>query len=222
MKGIYVERQKNGSLSYRAHFQNNGKLYRKRFTNENDAKEWLDVQKSRHPKTLKNSKRFSDLYYSGIKNSYNQKLYMAFDSKLNVWRLVTTSQIKNESEINQGGTIYKNIRGTYDLYIKKEGKKYSIGVYESKQEAEKKRNEIRQQIALGKPIQLRAKNSTGYKYISKRNDEKDKKYRFRLDKKEYKVCKYFYTLQEALDFREKYFKENGLEMPKDYIELNFN
>lgn len=222
MKGIEERKRKDGKVSYRAHYTSNKILYRKTFRRESDAIEWLEKQRQVHSnRPIKENEKFSDISFSGLYDQRGNKLYMALDSEINVYRLLTSTQIKNKRSVVGGGTIYKTRYGTYQLEIKNRNKKYYVGTFESKEKAIKKRKQFLHQIALGKPIQIRIQNSTGYKYISKR-ENKPKKYRFRCEENGLKVDKYFYSLQEALDFREKYFKENGLEMPKDYIELNFN
>ena len=222
MKGIEEIKRKDGKVSYRAHYTSNKILYRKTFRREPDAIEWLEKQRQVHPNRLiKENEKFSDISFSGLYNQRGNKLYMAFDSEINAYRLLTSTQINNKRSVVGGGTIFKTRYGTYQLRITNGNKKYHAGTFKSKEKAIKKRKEFLHQIALGKPIQIKIQNSTGYKHISERKN-KPKKYRFRFEGNGLKVDKYFYTLQEALDFREKYFKEKGLEMPKDYIELNFN
>lgn len=223
MKGIEKRKRKDGKASYRAHYTSNKILYRKTFRRESDAIEWLEKQRQIHPyRPIKENERFADISFSGLKNRNNQNLYICFDKEANAYRLATSEQIKNRRGIRFRGSIEKTKYGTYSLYITQNKHQYNIQTFKTKKEAVEKQKQVLHQIVLGKPIKIPTRNSTGYKYISKRNDGKEKEYRFRLDKKRYKICRYFYTLQEALDFREKYFKENGLEMPKDYIELNFN
>lgn len=222
MKGIKKRKRKDGKVSYCAHYTSNKILYRKTFRRESDAIEWLEKQRQIHPhRSIKENEKFTDISFSGLYNQRGNKLYMALDSEINAYRLLTSTQINNKRSVVGGGTISKTRYGTYQLRITNGNKRYHVGTFESKEKAIKKRKEFLHQIALGKSIQIKVQNSTGYKHISKRKN-KPKKYRFRFEGNGLKVDKYFYTLQEALDFREKYFKEKGLEMPKDYIELNFN
>jgi len=221
MKGISI-RERNGKTYYRAIYQSQKVKYERTFRELNDAKKWLEEIRKIHPQEIKRLPReneiFTDISFSGLKNQSDKNLYIAFDKQSKVYRLVTSEQIRNKRKCRNRGTIKKNKFGTYDVILGLNNRHYHIGTFKTYSEAQKKKEEIARQAALGKTIKIQTRNSTGYKNISKHY----KKYCFNLNKKDYKISKYFNTLQEALDFREKYFKENGLEMPKDYIELNFN
>lgn len=219
MKGICV-RKKNGKTYYQAAYQNSKKRFYKVFHKLNDAEEWLERKRQERPNySIRENERFTDISFSGLKNKSNQNLYIVWDKISDAYRLVTAEQIRRKSGLGHKGFIAKNKSGTYSLKIKKGTKRWTIGTFKTKKEAIEKQNQVLNQIALGNPIKIPTKNSTGYKYVSKLNN---KTYRFYLKNKNCEISKYFHTLQEALDYREKYFKENGLEMPKDYIELTFD
>lgn len=224
MKGISIEKKKSGKIYYRAYHRVQGEIYRKCFKEQNEAIEWLEKQRQKHPnrrqKLPLENDRFTDISFSGLTNKSNNKLYIAFDKKANTYRLVTTDQIKKKESPKNRGYIEKNKSGTYSLKMKKGTKRWTIETFKTKKEAIKKQKQVLNQVALGKPIKISAKTNTGFKYISKSNNKNN--FHFHLNNKKSKISRHFHTLQEALDYREKYFKENGLEMPKDYIELNFN
>lgn len=222
MKGIREVKKKDGKISYDASYSAQGVRYQKRFKKFSNAKKWLEEMRQKHPRIMQRlpleNEMFIDISFSGLKNEKGRNLYIAFDKTVKSYRLVTAEQIRKRTKTKTRGSIRKRKSGTYEVLIGHNGKRYHIGTFKTYNEAQKKKEEIARQAVLGKTIKIQIKNSTGYRHISKHN----KKYRFQIDKKGYEVSMNFYTLQEALDFREKYFKEKGLEMPKDYIELNFN
>lgn len=225
MKGIEEIKRKDGSTAYDAHYMSKRKYFRKRFETEKEAKIQLEQWRKEYPNQYdwvpKENERFSDIQYSGFSTERDERLYMAFDSECDAYRLVTSSQIKSKTGIGRKGRIAKRKDGKWQLVIRHGQKNYYVGTFDSKKDAIEENKKILKSIALGKPLKIECKNSTGYKNIIKDNHG-DKKFCFRTTKSGKRITKRFYTLQEALDFREKYFKENGLEMPKDYIELNFN
>src|SRR5699024_10012361 len=90
-----------------------------------------------------------------------------FDKQSKVYRLVTSEQIRNKRKCRNRGTIKKNKFGTYDVILGLNNRHYHIGTFKTYSEAQKKKEEIARQAALGKTIKIQTRNSTGYKNISK-------------------------------------------------------
>ncbi len=112
------------------------------------------------------------------------------------------------------GVRYRKNISKWEAHISIKGKYQSLGCFSTKQEAIKVRKDIEKKCLNGEKIPKfkKRKTNTGKKYISELKNRKKKFFlSMKVNSKYYKM--YFYTLSEAIIYRNQFLKEHNLPIP---------